>query len=222
MGSVQKEMISPGVAVGGLLGYSIMIAFRQSFNLVDVLPVLVAVWAMSSELKIVLKRIAVLNLFIFFISGTMILLHDDTDLALLILIRSNLILSVSVLLFSGKPGIYIYFGFKSLKVPEKFSVLLFFTVKYIEILMREYDTIKNALALRGFKMKTDLFTYRTIAHMFGMLFFRSIRRAGIARDAMALRGFKGELFHLNRYPLVTKDYVLIVAISFQILGVWIN
>lgn len=222
MGSVEKEVISPGVAVVGLFGYSLLIAFRQSFHLVDLLPVVVAYWSMTAHFKVVLKRMMMLNLFVIFVCGTMALLHNDLDLALLIFVRSNLILSISVLLFSGKPSIYIYFGFKSLKMPEKFSVLLFFTIKYTEILMREYETLKNALALRGFHMKTDIFTYKTVAHMFGMLFFRSIRRAGITQDAMVLRGFRGELFHLNRYSLVMKDYVLIGAIGVQLMEVWIN
>lgn len=223
MGFKNKQYsITAGVAVSTIILYSTTIAFRESLNYIDLIPLIMIFFVKSLPLRQMLRKILFLNIFIIFLCTTIIIFYNDMHRALLIFSRSNMIILMSTMLFGGQTAIYCYFGFKSLKFPHKFTVLMFFTIKYIEALSKEYVVIKNSLKLRGFKLKTDIFTYKTLAYMFGMLFLRSMQRAKSTNDAMVLRGFSGELFSINESRMNRMDYILLITLLIQLLWVlWI-
>ncbi len=98
-----------------------------------------------------------------------------------------------------------------LRVPDKLILLFLFTVRYIEVLYREYHRLRLAMRARAFQPKSDMRTWRTYGHLLGMLLVRSLDRSERVMQAMKCRGFSGR-FHLH-YPMAmrTRDGVFAVG-----------
>jgi cobalt/nickel transport system permease protein len=71
---------------------------------------------------------------------------------------------------------------------------------------------------RGFQPTTNLHTYKTYAHLVGMLLVRSADRAERVRNAMLCRGFRGRLYSLSEFSLKTNDIVSLVIMLTCILA----
>jgi cobalt/nickel transport system permease protein len=85
--------------------------------------------------------------------------------------------------------------------------LFLFTVRYIAVLGREYQRLRTAMKARGFRMRCDLHTWRSIGYLFGMLLVRSLERSERILAAMRCRGFQGDFHPLT--PVGTpgwRDY----------------
>lgn len=195
--------------------YSLLIAFRSEIVLWDgVFAFFLA--AVSFRISVrPLLRLLRLNIAIVFISATILLFHNDIHYALLIFLRANLILTANVLLFYHHGAMGIYHGFAGLKLPDRFTVLLFFVVKYIEILGLEYRKLRESLKVRSFRPKTSIFTYKTIGFLVGMLFVKSMERSKALHHAMILRGFQGKLYHFNYRVFLPSDILLFSALIIQ-------
>lgn len=199
---------SPAAAIVCAFVYSLLIAFRTEITVLDAV---FAFFLAAVSLRLGVKpfvRLLRLNLVIVFISFTIVLFHNDISFALLIFLRANLILSANLLLFAEHGSMGIYYGFHSLRFPDKFTSLLFFVIKYIEILGIEYKKMRDSLRLRCFNPRTNIFTYKTYGYLVGMLFVKSMERAKALHHAMLLRGFKGRLYPFNAHALTRADAVL--------------
>ncbi len=94
-----------------------------------------------------------------------------------------------------------------LKVPLKLVYLFFFFYRYISVMHEEYSRLKKALAVRAFKPKTNLHTYKTYAYLVGMLIVSSFDRSQRIYNAMLCRGFKGKFPIVSHFNLRRKDVV---------------
>jgi cobalt/nickel transport system permease protein len=94
---------------------------------------------------------------------------------------------------------------RRLGVPPKLAHLLLMTVRYIEVLGREYRRLRTAMVVRGFRMRFSVHTWRSVGHLFGILFARSIDRAERIGDAMRCRGFNGEFPILTEVAYTRRD-----------------
>ena len=83
------------------------------------------------------------------------------------------------------------------------------TVRYIEVLGREYRRLRTAMVVRGFRMRFSLHTWRSLGHLFGMLFARSIDRAERIGAAMRCRGFNGAFPVLSEPAYTMRDAVFL-------------
>jgi cobalt/nickel transport system permease protein len=94
-----------------------------------------------------------------------------------------------------------------LRLPVKFVHLFLFTVRYIDVQGREYRRLRTAMKARGFRLRCDLHTWRSVGYLFGMLLVRGIERAERILAAMRCRGFQGH-FHLmaEAEPVNRRDY----------------
>jgi cobalt/nickel transport system permease protein len=79
-----------------------------------------------------------------------------------------------------------------LRVPPMLVHLLLFTVRYIEVLNDEYNRLRIAMRTRGFKIRTNLHSARSIGYLLGMLVIRAFDRSERILKAMKCRGFRGE------------------------------
>ncbi|MDR1911144.1 MAG: energy-coupling factor transporter transmembrane protein EcfT [Helicobacteraceae bacterium] len=202
-----------------LIVYSIAIAPSDSiFAPMIVLPIVLA-YILRRDLSITLKRLAFLNTFIIIIAASL-LFNEENRLALLIFIRSNMLLFVSLILFARADSAAIALGFSKLRAPKKFVALLFFTAKLISILRSEFDRFRRALFLRSFRLKTNTISYRLIASFLGLLIIKCFKRADALRKTMILRGFNGKILTLNepRIELFNLLFAAIAALSFIRLG----
>ncbi|QAR32183.1 energy-coupling factor transporter transmembrane protein EcfT [Geovibrio thiophilus] len=206
---------SPAVAIAAAVVYSLLIAFRTEITAYDaVFALFLAAVSFKSAFRPFLRLLR-LNLVILFICATVLIFHRDTSYALLIFLRANLILSANLLLFAPHGAMGIYYGFCGLKFPDRFTVLLFFVIKYIEILGAEYKKMRDSLRIRCFNPKTNLFTYKTFGYLVGMLFVKSMEKAKSLHHAMILRGFKGKLYPFNTHSLTASDAALVFVLLIQ-------
>lgn len=81
-----------------------------------------------------------------------------------------------------------------LGVPGKLISLMFFTVRYVDVLHREQRRLRLAMKARAFTMRADPHTWRTVGFLVGMLLVRAFERAERILAAMKCRGFTGR-FH---------------------------
>lgn len=206
---------SPAVSILSAAVYAFFIAFQQHITVYDGIFAAFAVATGILSGAPVLRRLLKFNILIVFICLTMLMMHGDRHAALLIFLRSNLIMAVNISLFYGYSSMDYYYGLYALKLPSKFTVLLFFCVKYIEIIGNEYNKMRESLKIRNFKPKTDMFTYRTYANMTGMLLIRSMERSVRLAQAMRLRGFNGRLYPFNFKAFMKQDLIMLILLIAQ-------
>jgi cobalt/nickel transport system permease protein len=87
-----------------------------------------------------------------------------------------------------------------LRVPGIIVQLLLMTYRYIFLIESEYQRLKRAAKIRGFRPGSNMHTYRTYAYMVGMLFLRAAERAERVSQAMKCRGFTGRFVCLCEFP----------------------
>ncbi len=94
-----------------------------------------------------------------------------------------------------------------LYVPEKLAHLLLFTVRYVEVMERQYRQLRAAMKVRGFRPGPDRHTLRSYGHLIGMLLVRSFDRSERVLAAMKCRGFRGQFWLLDHFHYHGRDAV---------------
>ena len=90
--------------------------------------------------------------------------------------------------------------------------LLLFTVRAIDLIGREYRTLRAAMRVRAFRMRTSVHVWRSMGYLFGMLLVRSLERSERIVAAMRCRGFAGQFPSLTEpRPLAPADAAFAVA-----------
>ena len=126
--------------------------------------------------------------------------------ALQILLKSNAVMLMILALLGSMEPSRLGLAMSRLGAPDKFVHLFLFTLRYIEVLGREYRRLRLAMKARGFRMRCDLHTWRSVGYLFGMLLVHSIERSERIVAAMRCRGFNGQ-FHLlaETAPIRRRD-----------------
>lgn len=78
-----------------------------------------------------------------------------------------------------------------LGAPERLVHLFLFTIRYLDVLNREYDRLRLAMRARAFRPRAGLHCWTSLGYLFGMLLVRSLERAERIDAAMRCRGFSG-------------------------------
>lgn len=94
-----------------------------------------------------------------------------------------------------------------LKVPNKLIQMIMFTYRYIFFFIEESRRMFVAAKARLFRKKTDMPTLRIISNLISMLFIRGFERTQCVYNAMASRGYKGNLEILDEFRLCGKDFL---------------
>jgi len=185
------------------------------------------------SLKQVLLRLLAVNTFILFLwlflpftyGGEEILsigpfnaTREGITYASLITIKSNAIVLALIALIATIPIITLGHALSHLRVPDKLIHLFFFTVRYLQLLHLEYDRLRDAMRIRGFRPRSNLHTYKSLAYLIGMLLIRSFDRADRIRKAMICRGFHGKFYLLSHFELNRSDMVMLVFMMLVISG----
>jgi cobalt/nickel transport system permease protein len=208
--------ITPAAALAAAFIYAVFAATQTHISLPLFLPLVFLACIKFHFLKNALKKLLVLNLFVIIVVLSLVLMRNYEG-ALLIFVRSNLILFFVLLLFCEKNEFDIALAFKSLKCPVKLASIIFFTAKTIFLIRREFYLFRRTLYIRGFTPKTDMLSYRTIAGFVGVLFIKTWERADALKNSMFLRGFSGEVYTLSkRQTLNYYDLALILTVFISI------
>ena len=210
-------MIVPKIAIIGSFIFSVFVAVRVKFYIYDVIPIFYLVILNYRTILKVLKRLIKLNGFVFFVCAGIYFFHKDLKTAETIFIRSNLIIFFNLLVFNNYIPFDVYRGIIKLPIPRKLKILFLFFIKFIEIFQREYSKLLDALKIRGFKPKTNIFTYKSYAYILAILFAKTLKKAKNLYNAIELRGFKGTIYSFYNDSIKLNDIFLIIAIFIQIL-----
>lgn len=130
---------------------------------------------------------------VLFTLGPLSVTEEGVKQAVLIFVRSSVILWGSVFFLSSLEPASLIYGLSKLRFPPKLLRLALFTIRYISVMEMEYNRLRKAMRARAFKPRTDLHTYRSYAYLLGMLLVRSHERAERVYKAMLARGFGGSL-----------------------------
>ncbi len=125
--------------------------------------------------------------------------------ALLIILKANAVILMLLTLVGTMDASTLGHAMARLKVPEKLVHLMLFTVRYLDVINREYKRMRMAMRARSFVARSDLHTWRTFGYLFGMLLVRSLERSERIMMAMKCRGFKGQLYLLDEIRWQTRD-----------------
>jgi len=183
----------------------------------------VAVWAIVFSripLRQVAARLAPVNLFLLmlllflpfstpgtplFRLGPLVASVEGMRQAIRTSFKANaIVLWVTAFLGTMEPAVFGH-ALHRLRTPQRLVHLLLFTVRYIDVLRREYTRMRQAMRARAFRAGTDLHTYRSIGHLVGMLLVRSIDRSERILAAMKCRGFRGDYYVLERSRFGLRD-----------------
>ncbi len=109
-----------------------------------------------------------------------------------------------------------------LKIPEKLVHIMLFTVRYLDVLQREYHRLRTAMKAPAFVPRSNFHTWQTFGYLFAMLLVRSLERAERVHDAMKCRGFTGKFHLLGDMRINGQDWVFIglSGMTLVALGVW--
>jgi cobalt/nickel transport system permease protein len=135
------------------------------------------------------------------------------ELALRITLKGNAMALALLALVSTSPVNQVFHALAHWKAPRKLLHLFFFFYRYLHVLHREYHRLSWGLKVRGFTPGSNWRTYRTYAHVSGMLLVRSYDRAERVYQAMLCRGFQGTYWLLDHFAWQRRDTWFLVAWS---------
>jgi cobalt/nickel transport system permease protein len=78
--------------------------------------------------------------------------------------------------------------------------------------------LARAAKLRCFRPGTNLHTYRTYGHLFGMTLVKSWNRAERVGQGMLLRGFHGRFYSLDEQIMAKGDLIFLIIILTTVIG----
>jgi len=130
---------------------------------------------------------------------------------LTMLVKGLSILGVSYALLSRIELVVMGDAMQRLGAPRKLALLFLFTVRYFSVLGTEWEKMRRAALMRGFRPRMNFRTYRTYAHLAGTLLLRALARADRVHAAMRCRGFKGTFPHIGSPRLRPRDFAFLGA-----------
>lgn len=103
-----------------------------------------------------------------------------------------------------------------LGVPRLFVHLTQLTDRYVFLLLDEFNRLRVALRVRGFRNAMTGHAYRTVGQVTGTLLVRGADRADGVAQAMRCRGFAGRFRTMTAFRTASADVVMFVFA----VGVW--
>ncbi len=218
------HQLDPRVRIVAATVCSFVIALSSRFSamIAAILLSFLLIGMARLNMRELIKRVAIVNGLVFlfwlilpltfegdtlFQIGPFQVSREGVLLAARITLKSNAILLIFIPLVATASLVTLGHAMNRLYVPEKIVHLLLLTYRYIFVIEQEYQRLVRAAKIRGFKPKTNLYTYRTYAYLAGMLFVRASEWAERVHHAMLCRGFKGKFYSLQEFSLTRKDII---------------
>lgn len=104
--------------------------------------------------------------------------------------------------------------------PKLLVLLIQLAYRYSQVIAGEVRRLRIALRSRGFRLKTNWLTYRTMSYAIGSVLVRSHDRAERVSEAMRCRGFSGDYHSLTPFRTRVSDvfaFVLLILAALTIL-----
>ena len=204
------------------VAFAVVVSLLNRFELLTVALAAAVLGAAVSQLKPqeVIRRMVPVNLLMLLLVGLMPLTTPGEPLVSLgpvdytleglllagrIAVKANAIVLVLVVLLSALDVTTMGHALDHLRVPEKLTHLLLFTVRYLDVLKREYLRLAASMKLRAFRPGLNRHTYRTYGYLVGVLLVRSLDRSERIIAAMKCRGFRGHFYLLDHFSFSRAD-----------------
>jgi cobalt/nickel transport system permease protein len=144
-------------------------------------------------------------------------------LAVQIALKANAIVLGITVLLGTLDMVTLGHALGHLGVPDKLAHLLLFTVRYLDVLHGEYQRLRTAMKMRGFRPRVSVHAYRSYGYLIGMLLVRSLDRADRIVAAMKCRAFRGRFYLLDHFAYAPRDgwFAATAAIVLALL-VWVE
>ncbi|NWF75181.1 MAG: cobalt ECF transporter T component CbiQ [Nitrospirae bacterium] len=214
--------LDPRVKFISLMPYIFIIAVMKGLNgpIVALFISIIMIFITRIDLKKIISRLFVVNIFIvllwvfipFSYPGAVIFSLGPLDatregllFVLSMTLKANAIVLATIAILGTSEVFTLAHALVHLKVPLKLIYLFFFFYRYISVMHEEYSRLKKAIAVRAFKPKTNIHTYKTYAYLVGMLIVKSFDRSQRIYNAMLCRGFKGKFPIVSHFSLSDKD-----------------
>jgi cobalt/nickel transport system permease protein len=226
--------VDPRTRIITAVVFSLLLAVSNRFAVLGLGLATAIAAALAARLKLgtTLRRLAALNGFMLLllavlpwsVPGTAVLEWDRLAvsreglcLAAAIAIKGNAIVLLLMVLLGTLDMVTMGHALRHLYVPEKLTHLLLFTVRYIDVLEREFQRLTAAMRIRGFRGRMNWHTYRSYGYLVGMLLVRSLERAERIVAAMKCRGFRGRFYLLDHFHFSRADvrFGLTAAVVFS-------
>lgn len=130
-----------------------------------------------------------------------------------IALKANSIMLAFAALIATMEPIRLGEALNRLGIPNKLAHILFFAVRYLDVIHREYTRLVNAMKLRCFRPGFNRHTFRTYGYLVGMLLVKSIDRSERILDAMKCRGFRNRFYTLTSFVVTRNDVLFILSFS---------
>lgn len=216
-GAVRASLVSrldprARVVAAGLFALAVVALRQPAAAGLALMVALLAAIAAGLEARATLRRLAALDGLMvaalatlpFTVPGTPILsvggfaaTQEGLLRALLILLKANAVLLMVQALIGTIDSVALGLALRRLGAPEKLVQLYLFTIRYLDVLGREYRRLRLAMRARAFRMRADRHTWRSVGYLFGMLMVRSVERSERIVRAMRCRGFDGRFPSLD-------------------------
>jgi cobalt/nickel transport system permease protein len=149
--------------------------------------------------------------------------REGIVLAAIITLKTNIIVLAIIALLTTSTIAELGSALDRLGFPKKICFILLYSYRYVFVIHQEYQRLLRAAKLRSFSPGTNLHTYKTFAHLFGMTLVKSYNRSQRVHQAMLLRGFNGRLVSLYRYRFNRIDSAFVVLVGFvALLAIFLN
>ncbi len=235
IGSSIVHRLDPRIRVSLTVLYSFVVALSYRFSvLITALCLSLILIVMSRvRMRVVFKRMVMVNAMILLLwlvlpftfsgealgrLGSFAIYRPGVVLAAQVTLKSNAILLAFIALIATMPLATFGQALHRLRVPEKIVQLLLMCYRYIFVIEEEYQRLMRAAKMRGFRPGTNMNTYRTFAHVIGMVFVRSAGRAERVHQAMRCRGFNGKFYSLQEFQISTASLAIAIMLMAIIVG----
>ncbi len=234
-GQTLLHRLDPRVKICLSLPFAVTAALLQTFPAAlsaVAVSILLVLMAKLPALE-VFKRLALVNLFIFFLwlflpfstpgqdlfsLGPLTCTSQGLALAGLITLKSNSVVLAILALLATSSISSLGHALSRLGLPDKLTFLLLISYRYLEVILQEYHRLQEAAKIRGFKPGTNLHTYRTYGYLLAMVLLGSYERGQRVYQAMLLRGFQGRFYSLQEFKLEQKDLWFMFGLAAAICG----
>ena len=190
-----------GIALAAALSAGVISGFSAATLVKRLLPLnaLMLLLAILLPLSLPGKPIATI--------GPLCFSQEGLLLAAKIALKGNAIVLAILVLIGTMEVNTLGHALSHLRVPAGLSHLFLFTVRYLDVLHREYLRLRWAMKVRCFHPRMDRHTYRSFGNLLGMLLVRGYDRSERILAAMKCRGFQGRFYLLDHFSFQARDMI---------------
>lgn len=233
-GTTFLHRTDPRVRTGGalLLSVTIALATTSAASMAGLVLAAGAVLAARLPPRILIRRLAGVNLFMLLLlltlplsaflaaqpsHGQVAAATSAAARALRIAIKGNAVVLLCTALITTMEPVTLGHALQSLGTPRKLVQLLLFALRYADLFRQEYLRLRRTMKVRGFSPRMNLHTCRSLGYLAAMLLVNSFDRSDRILAAMKCRGFDGCFRTVHTFAFRKLD----AAVATTLLGIFV-